>query len=315
MQAKLFTDGGSRGNPGDAGLGFVLSGSGFLVEAGWYIGHATNNVAEYSALIWGLQNALEHKVDTIEIYADSELMVKQLNGDYKVKNAGLKPLFNQAQSLLKRFLSSQVKHVYREDNQGADALANAAMDNQGPVGNFIVPWKTEQQSLFDEEIFESRPYEEEINQEESDPMIERNLNYEGAKQLSGNTFENKQGRYSLTVKDHFDAAHMLKDYPGPCRYLHGHTWEVEVTISGAVLDDVGILYDFKDIKRDIKSILENFDHRYLNDVAPFDMVNPTAEHLARIIYHELESVFPDQITLDEVAIWESPAARLSYRKA
>jgi 6-pyruvoyltetrahydropterin/6-carboxytetrahydropterin synthase len=128
------------------------------------------------------------------------------------------------------------------------------------------------------------------------------------------TKTDSQGTYTLTVKDHFDAAHALVGYPGQCRDLHGHTWDVEVSVRGARLDEVGIVYDFKDIKTQLKTILDQYDHKYLNDVPPFDTVNATAEHLARVIYEQLEMMLPEPIDLVEVAVWESPQARLVYTR-
>lgn len=121
-------------------------------------------------------------------------------------------------------------------------------------------------------------------------------------------------RYYLTVKNHFDAAHALVGYPGECRQLHGHTWDIEASVSGQELDEVGIVYDFKALKADLATILDDYDHKYLNEVPPFDTINATAEHLARVIYERLETSLPANITLEEVAVWESPIARLSYRK-
>jgi 6-pyruvoyltetrahydropterin/6-carboxytetrahydropterin synthase len=122
------------------------------------------------------------------------------------------------------------------------------------------------------------------------------------------------GRYTLTIKEHFDAAHALVGYPGECRNLHGHTWEVEVSVSGRELDEVGIVYDFKDLKESLHVILGGYDHRYLNETPPFDTINATAENLARTIYERLERTLPRHIWLEEVAVWESPIARLSYRR-
>lgn len=122
--------------------------------------------------------------------------------------------------------------------------------------------------------------------------------------------------YTLTVKSHFDAAHALVGYPGECRNLHGHTWDVEVSVRGTELDEVGILYDFKDLKADLNSVLEQWDHVYMNDVPPFDAINATAENLARVIWEQLSDRISDpRVTLDEVAVWESPIAKLTYRGA
>ncbi len=119
--------------------------------------------------------------------------------------------------------------------------------------------------------------------------------------------------YELTVKDHFDAAHMLPGYDGPCAFLHGHTWDVEVVIAGEELDEVGILYDFKTIKHDLHDILDTYDHKFINEIPPFDTINPTAEHLARIIFERLAKTLPQHIDLKEVAVWESPIAKVVYK--
>lgn len=143
--------------------------------------------------------------------------------------------------------------------------------------------------------------------------VQKNRPYDGPGKLSGQTYLHEGGHYELTVKDHFDSAHALPGYEGPCQYLHGHTWDVEVTIAGEHLDEVGMLYDFKSIKRDLHAVLENFDHRCLNDVPPFDEISPTAEHVARVVFYELEKMLPRTISLKEVAIWESPVAKVTYR--
>ncbi|MDR0501330.1 MAG: 6-carboxytetrahydropterin synthase QueD [Coriobacteriales bacterium] len=122
------------------------------------------------------------------------------------------------------------------------------------------------------------------------------------------------GTYTLTVKDHFDAAHALVGYPGQCKNLHGHTWDVEVSVCGTQLDEVGIVYDFQDLKTNLHLILDAYDHKYLNEVPPFNTINATAENLARVIYETLETKLPAGIELVEVAVWESPIARLGYKK-
>jgi len=119
--------------------------------------------------------------------------------------------------------------------------------------------------------------------------------------------------YELTITSHFDAAHALPGYPGECRELHGHTWDVEVTVAGSHLDDVGIVYDFKDLKKDLGAVLDAYDHAYLNDVEPFDTINPTAENLARIIFEALHDVVDARVNLLSVSVWESPVAKITYR--
>jgi len=126
----LYTDGGSRGNPGPAGIGAILlTASGDVVEElADSIGTATNNVAEYQALLAGLELALDRGVERLDVFLDSELVVRQVNGQYKVKDAGLKPLHAQACQLLSRFHEIEVKHVRREQNAEADRLVNEAID-------------------------------------------------------------------------------------------------------------------------------------------------------------------------------------------
>jgi ribonuclease HI len=126
----IYSDGAARGNPGPAGVGAVLlDESGTIVDtAAEYIGEATNNVAEYMALITGLKRALGFEVQKIRIFLDSELLVRQLTGVYRVKNSGLKPLFTEAQALLGRYRQVEIAHVPREKNREADKLANEAID-------------------------------------------------------------------------------------------------------------------------------------------------------------------------------------------
>lgn len=124
------TDGGARGNPGPAGIGVHLaSKSGKTIDQiAEALGHATNNVAEYTAVIRALERSLELGAKRVTIKADSLLVVEQLKGVYKVKNAGLKPLHAQAKALIAQFESVTFEHVRRERNKKADALVNVAID-------------------------------------------------------------------------------------------------------------------------------------------------------------------------------------------
>jgi len=124
-------DGGSRGNPGPAAAGVVIfeADSGIvLYQAGYFLGRATNNIAEYSALVAGLQAALELQAEQIEVLSDSELMVRQMNGEYRVRNAGLKPLYEQAKTLARKFREFTITHVSRRQNKQADRLVNKALN-------------------------------------------------------------------------------------------------------------------------------------------------------------------------------------------
>jgi ribonuclease HI len=130
MKARLFTDGGARGNPGPAAYGFVLEAEDGTVLAaeGRAIGTATNNVAEYSGLVAGLQKALELQVPVVEVVSDSELMVKQMRGEYRVKNEALRSLFLEANALARRLQGVEYRHVKRAHNELADRLVNEALD-------------------------------------------------------------------------------------------------------------------------------------------------------------------------------------------
>ena len=130
MKATLWTDGGARGNPGPAAYGYVLEAEDRTVLAshGEAIGTATNNVAEYRALIAGLEKAAELGADELEVVSDSELLVKQMRREYKVKNETLRGLFEEASALANRLGSVRYRAVRREHNELADRLVNEALD-------------------------------------------------------------------------------------------------------------------------------------------------------------------------------------------
>ena len=130
MKAKLSTDGGARGNPGPAAYGYVLEADdGTVLDArGRAIGVATNNVAEYRALVAGLEKAVELAVDELEVVSDSELLVRQMTGDYKVKNETLRELWEEANALERKLGRVRYTSVRREHNELADRLVNDALD-------------------------------------------------------------------------------------------------------------------------------------------------------------------------------------------
>lgn len=137
MRVILHTDGGSRGNPGPAAAAFVLACADSrrpLREAGVHLGEATNNVAEYQGLLRGLAAAIDAGATEVAIHSDSELMVRQIRGEYKVKHPALQPLFREAMALLARLPRWTIQHVRREHNARADALVNAALDRGADVG-------------------------------------------------------------------------------------------------------------------------------------------------------------------------------------
>ena len=130
MTARLFTDGGARGNPGPAAYGFVIEADDgtVLASKGEAIGVATNNVAEYGGLIAGLRQAIELGLTELEVVSDSELMVKQMRGEYRVKNDALRGLSVEAGRLARELGRVEYRHVKRAHNELADALVNEALD-------------------------------------------------------------------------------------------------------------------------------------------------------------------------------------------
>jgi ribonuclease HI len=130
--AVLWSDGAARGNPGPAGIGAVLKtpDGEVLFSGSRYLGHTTNNVAEYEALLLGLRAARELGVEQLEVRADSELLIRQLKGEYRVRSPGLRPLFEQARGLISTFAGVKLVHIRRELNGEADRLANAGIDEK-----------------------------------------------------------------------------------------------------------------------------------------------------------------------------------------
>jgi 6-pyruvoyltetrahydropterin/6-carboxytetrahydropterin synthase len=115
--------------------------------------------------------------------------------------------------------------------------------------------------------------------------------------------------YELMVEDSIDAAHALRGYEGPCENLHGHTWKVQVLIRGSKLNKLGLLEDFKIIKKELREVLAEFDHKLLNDLKPFKAENPSSENLARIIFKEMKK---RMAAVHKVTVWESAFACATY---
>jgi ribonuclease HI len=127
----IYSDGASRNNPGEAGAGvYIMQDNKPLEKIARYLGQTTNNIAEYSAAIIGLEHAVKIGASRVKLLADSELLVKQMNGQYKVKNEGLKPLHAKVKELIAKIGSVEVIYIPREMNKEADALANKAIDEK-----------------------------------------------------------------------------------------------------------------------------------------------------------------------------------------
>jgi ribonuclease HI len=138
----IYTDGAARGNPGPAAYAYVMEQNGApTIEDKGTLGHTTNNVAEYTALVRALEHAARLGARRLSIHSDSELLVKQMNGEYQVKNDDLRALYQQAQGLLRRFDSVTIRHVRREQNRRADRLCNEALDGAGSRPAAVSPTK------------------------------------------------------------------------------------------------------------------------------------------------------------------------------
>ena len=119
--------------------------------------------------------------------------------------------------------------------------------------------------------------------------------------------------YQISIEQHFDAAHFLRGYQGKCEALHGHRYGVVVKIQTSVLDETGLAYDFTVLKKHLAEILSSFDHTCLNDVPPFDKINPSAENIAATIYSELQPKLTGApVSLSCVEVWESPLTGVAY---
>ena len=119
--------------------------------------------------------------------------------------------------------------------------------------------------------------------------------------------------YQIAVEQHFDAAHFLRGYQGKCEALHGHRFRVVVKVRAPGVNEIGLAYDFTELKQHLGNILVRFDHTCLNDVPPFDKINPSSENMAATIYDELKPKLAGApVSLACVEVWESPQSRVSY---
>ena len=119
--------------------------------------------------------------------------------------------------------------------------------------------------------------------------------------------------YQISVEQHFDAAHFLRGYQGKCEALHGHRFRVVVKITASEVDEIGLAYDFTVLKQQLGDILSRFDHTCVNDVPPFDRINPSSENIAATIYNELQPKLAGApVSLSCVEVWESPQSGVAY---
>jgi len=119
--------------------------------------------------------------------------------------------------------------------------------------------------------------------------------------------------YQIAIERHFDAAHFLRNYGGKCENLHGHSFRVVVRLNATKLNEIGLAYDFTILKRQLNEVLSRFDHTCLNDIPPFNKINPSSENIAAAIFAELQPKLADtSVTLIAIEVWESPQSQAIY---
>lgn len=123
--------------------------------------------------------------------------------------------------------------------------------------------------------------------------------------------------YFLSIEDHFSSAHQLREYKGKCENLHGHNWRIKLTVCGEELDSLGMLIDFGILKSILKEILSLLDHKFINQIPPFDKINPSAENIAFFLYQKIDEYFTQKypkIKVYQIDVWESEKACASFRQ-
>jgi len=119
--------------------------------------------------------------------------------------------------------------------------------------------------------------------------------------------------YQISVEQHFDAAHFLRGYKGKCEAMHGHRYKVVLKVEASEVNDIGLAYDFVELKKHLSEVVDRFDHTCLNDVPPFDKLNPSAENIAATVYKEIKSRLAGApVTISNVEVWESPQTGVTY---
>ncbi len=118
--------------------------------------------------------------------------------------------------------------------------------------------------------------------------------------------------YELVVETEFPAAHRLREYRGACEKLHGHNWRVEMTVGGEALNDLGMVMDFRELKRVLAEVVGRYDHTFLNELGEFSEQNPTTENLARIVFEQCAGRLPPGVRVRKVAVWESARCGACY---
>jgi 6-pyruvoyltetrahydropterin/6-carboxytetrahydropterin synthase len=118
--------------------------------------------------------------------------------------------------------------------------------------------------------------------------------------------------YRISVYDYFSSAHQLKGYEGKCEEIHGHNWKVEIEVEGKGLDTIGMLIDFKDLKNILKDVIDELDHKMLNDIEAFKDINPSSELIARFIHNRIKGELPPGVDILSTSVWESENSKAIY---
>jgi len=123
--------------------------------------------------------------------------------------------------------------------------------------------------------------------------------------------------FEVTIEESFSAGHALRNYHGKCENVHGHNYRCQVTLAGKELDEIGLLVDFVALKKTVHAVLDRLDHQWLNDLPPFDKLNPSAENIARYIHDEVEAglQIPSGVGIQSVKLWETDTCSATYRKS
>lgn len=299
MHTILCVDGVSRGNPGPSGCGFVLAddSGAIIASGGWFMAAATTNIAVYSALIWGLRNAVAAGSESVEAYCDSQLLASQMNGTMKAMSVDLRPLHREARNLISGLSAFTLDLVRRADNKQAAHMAEEALYKRGPVGTYRIGMETGQESLF------------RVRADGQEDLKK------AAPSSYGDAFLQKEGDYELTVKTRFKLVRSSsEDEDGDKGNDAGEAVNVSVRVIGSTLDREGRLYGFDDLRYRLETVVAAIDGRAIGEVSPFDRIPATMENVARVLYWELDKLMPDKLFLAELGIWSNAAgAKVAYR--
>ena len=118
--------------------------------------------------------------------------------------------------------------------------------------------------------------------------------------------------YTLSVDTTISAAHRLRDYNGPCARIHGHNWKIRLEVQSDIIDEIGIIVDFTTLEQYLQQVAGQFDHQLINDISPFNELNPTAENLVKFIYDQVKRLLPPQIKIKKVSVWETDYYMVTY---